>query len=145
MIRVHWQRHPLGAVLTGPTIQIEVYAPHGLGGVRVTGVYVYRQACLNTDIFCETRITGAAFGSPWQPDPSAAGLQGWANLTGAWSGWPSTLPPEGYGGTGSSRRWQATLNVTIEDDQGHNGHGACSGGYIPSSGRELSCSVLFLH
>jgi hypothetical protein len=145
LLRAKW-----AADVTGPTLQLEIYAPRGLAGVRLTAVWVYWQACLNTDFFCETRITGSADRPPWQPDSSAAGLSGWADLSegyaylsGRWSGWPSALPPDGYGGTGASRGWQATLNVTIEDDQGHRGHGACGSGFIPSSERELSCNVLF--
>ena len=133
------------ADFTEPTVQIEIYAPHGLAGVRLTSVGVYLQACLNSSNLCETRITGFASGSPWQADSSATDLQGWATLTGPWAGWPSALPPLGYGGPDSSRAWQATLNVTIEDDLGHKGHGACGGGFIPSSQLDLTCRVLFLY
>jgi hypothetical protein len=140
------------ADFTGPTVQIEIYAPHGIGGVRITSVSVYMQACLNSDAFCETRITSSADRPSWQPDASATGEWGWADLSagwphldGRWSGWPTTLPPLGYGGPDASRAWQAVLRVSIEDDLGHQGHGACDGGFIPSSGQELACGVLFYH
>jgi hypothetical protein len=81
-------------------------------------------------------------GDPWS-DPSAVGLQGWASLTGQWAGWPSELPPDGYGGQGPTRAWSTVLNVNIADDQGHLGHGSCSPGTIPSASTELTCSLLF--
>lgn len=140
------------ADFAGPALQFEIYAPYGIGGVRITSVTVYRQACLNRDMFCETRITGFADRPPWRPDEFATGTRGWADLSagwphlgGRWSGWPTELPPIGYGGPDASRAWQATVSVSIEDDQGHSGHGACSGGFIPASERELDCSVLFYH
>ena len=146
ILRARW-----AADFTGPTVEVEIYAPNGIPGVRLTDVWVYWQACLNSDVFCETRITGSADRPPWGPDSSATGPRSWADLSagwaylgGRWAGWPSTLPPYGYGGTGASQAWQVTLGVSIEDDQGHRGHGACSSGFIPSDERELSCDVLFI-
>jgi hypothetical protein len=140
VLRAQW-----AADFTGPTVQVEIYAPHGLGGVRLTSVSVYWQACACNEITCYSCITGSADRPPWRPDSSATGLQawaqlsdGWAHLGGRWSGWPSALPPPGY-----DPGWAASLRFTIEDDQGHSGHGSCSYGSIPSSERELACDVLF--
>lgn len=138
VVRARWS-----ADFSGPTVQLDIYAPHGIGGVRLTAVGVYRQACLNTDLYCETRITGSASGPDWQADSPMPEVRGWVDLTGPWWGWPDGLPPNGYGGTGSSQAWQATLNFQIEDDQGHRGHGGCADGFIPSAELELLCSVLF--
>ena len=136
VLRARW-----AADFTGPTIALEIYAPFGLAGVRLPDVSVYWQACLNSSNLCDVRIFGRAGGSPWYPDASTTGLRGWAHLTGPWVDWPSALPPAGYGDGG----WQATLNVNIEDDHGHRGHGACGGGFIPSFQLELTCDVLFLY
>lgn len=145
VLRVRWS-----ADFTGPTLQVEIYAPHGISGVTLPYVWVYLQACLNGDPFCETRITGSADRPEWRPDSSATGEWAWANLSagwphlgGRWSEWPTALPPIGYGGPDSSRAWQATVSFSIEDDQGHHRHAGCSGGFIPSAERELDCSVLF--
>ena len=145
ILRVRWS-----ADFTGPRLLIEIYAPYGIGGVRITAAWVYQQACLNGDPFCETRITGSADRPPWQPDTSVTGEWAWADLSagwphlgGRWSGWPTALPPIGYGGPDTSRAWQATVNLSIEDDQGHRGHAGCSGGFIPSAERELDCVLLF--
>jgi hypothetical protein len=126
------------ADFAGPTIRIEIYAPHGLAGVRLTSTSVYYQACLEDTPFpCDVMINGGVSGDPWA-DPSATGLQGWADLTGQWVGWPSSLPPDGY-----ESGWSTVVNVNIADDQGHVGFGSCGGGSIPSDGRTLRCGVLF--
>ena len=130
------------ADFAGPTIRIEIYAPHGLAGVRLTSTSVYYQACRELPFPCDSIINGAVGGDPWA-DPSATGLQGWATLTGQWWGWPSALPPDGYGGEGPERAWDTVVSVNIADDQGHVGHGGCERGFIPSGERELKCSVLF--
>lgn len=138
------------ADLTGPVLEVEVYAPNGLAGVRLKAIRIYYLACLNDHAYCDAKVDGWADRPAWQPDLSATGTQGWAdlsegwpNLDGSWSGWPSDLPPEGYGGYGESRGWQVTLNISIEDDQGHVGHAGCSPGWIPSPVLEVPCTVLF--
>jgi len=138
LLRAEW-----AADFAGPTIRIVIYAPHGLAGVRLTSTSVYYQACTELPFPCDSIISGSVGGAAWA-DPSAAGLQGWATLTGQWVGWPSALPPDGYGGVGPQRAWFTTVDVAIADDQGHVGHGACGHGFIPSSDLEMTCDVLFI-
>jgi hypothetical protein len=82
-------------------------------------------------------ISGYVDGDPWA-DPTATGLRGWADLSGQWRGWPSSMPPAGY-----EEEWSTVVNVHIEDDHGHIGHGSCSHGLIPSGRLHLICDVLF--
>jgi hypothetical protein len=136
IIRAQWS-----ADLTGATIRLEISAPHGLSGVRITNAWVWRGACWLTNAYCEPNIRGTnSLDGAWQPDST-----GWVQLTGRWSSWPDSLPPEGYGLLGSNARmWQATLNVDIEDDLGHRGRGSCVTTGIPSPQVELaSCSTIF--
>ncbi len=39
--------------------------------------------------------------------------------------------------------WQATLNVDVTDDLGHEGHGGCDGGSVPSPQKVVRCSSWF--
>ncbi len=126
------------ADFSGPTVEVEIYAPHGFAGVTLPDVGVYLQAC-NVSDSCTTYITGFADGSPWHPDSSATRLQGSADLTGPWVGWPSALPPAGYG----YGAWQATLQLVLEDDQGHRANVGCGGLLIPSPPVKLTCSLIF--
>ncbi len=126
------------ADFSGPTVEVEIYAPHGFAGVTLPDVGVYLQAC-NVSDSCTTYITGFADGSPWHPDSSATRLQGSADLTGPWVGWPRALPPAGYG----YGAWQATLQLVLEDDQGHRANVGCGGLLIPSPPVKLTCSLIF--
>lgn len=128
------------ADLAGPTIELDIYSPHGLQGTRVTYSWTYFVACLDSDPFCEIHVTSTAFGPVWQPDPSVTGTREWIQFQGSWTSWPDA-PPPGYGGP--SRVWATTLNLGIEDDDGHAGSFSCSGGRVPSSEIELSCYGLF--
>lgn len=131
------------ADFAGPTIRIEIYAPYGLAGVRLTSTSVYYQACLDGTPFpCDVMINGSVGGDPWVA-PSTASLQGWADLSGQWAGWPGEMPPEGYVGEVGSLGWSANVNVNIADDHGHIGHGTCGFGLIPSGHRDLTCGVLY--
>jgi hypothetical protein len=138
LLRAEWT-----ADFSGPTIRIEIYAPYGLAGVRLTSSSVYYQACLEGTPFpCDVMINGAVGGDPWGA-PSAAGLQGWADLTGQWVGWPSDMPPDGYVGEVGTPGWSALVNVNIADDHGHIGHGSCGYALIPSDHRDLTCDALY--
>ncbi len=144
LLRAEW-----AADFTGPTVRVEIYAPHGLAGVTLTYSHVYFQACRDilTDFFCENRITGNAGGPSWS-DPTAEGNRGWANLVGPWRGWPSGMPPDEYSAMIENGEavpgWSTMLNINITDDLGHAGHGACGGGLIPDAGRVVGCGVLFI-
>jgi hypothetical protein len=138
LLRAEWS-----ADFTHPTIRIEIYAPFGLAGVSLTSTSVYYQACLEGTPFpCDEIITGSVGGDPWS-DLTATATQGWADITGRWTGWPSGMPPEGYVGEVGTPGWSTTLNVNIKDDHAHVGHGACGGGLIPSESRTLGCGVLY--
>ena len=67
LLRATW-----AADFTGPTVQIEIYAPHGLGGVKLTWVSVYWSACVIDDNYCDDApITGSSGGSPCGPTASS--------------------------------------------------------------------------
>jgi hypothetical protein len=136
LLRAEW-----AADFSGPTIRIEIYAPFGLAGVRLTSTSVYYQACLEGTL-CDVMINGSVGGDPWAA-PSAGGQQGWAELTGLWAGWPSGMPPDGYVGEVGTPGWAAVVNVNIADDHGHIGHGNCGPGLIPSGHRDLICDALY--
>lgn len=127
------------ADFSGPTVQVDIYAPHGMEQLKLTGPYVYLQACRNGDAYCETRVVRSADRPDWR-DSFATDVRAWvdisvgyAHLDGRWSGWPDALPPIGYGGPDSLRAWQATLNLGIEYE-GHRGRGGCGGLFVPSAG-----------
>lgn len=125
---------------SGPTIQLEIYAPRGMKSTRITSTSVFFQACRDGDPYCDDHYQFLADGPTWEPDPADTATRRWVMLQGTWHGWPSGLPPEGYNG---GIAWQAVLSIGIADDHGHEGHGGCDDALVPSAQVTLHCDFLF--
>lgn len=135
VLRAKW-----AADTTGPTIQLEIYAPRGMKSTRITWTSVFFQACRDGDVYCDDNYRWFADGPTWDPDPSDTATERWVTLQGAWHGWPSGVPPQGYN---RGIAWQAVLTIGIADDHGHTGHGGCDDAWVPSAQVTLNCSFLF--
>jgi hypothetical protein len=136
VLRAQWS-----ADFTGPTVRLEVYAPHGLAAVTITSASVYTTACWLASPICWPIINAYyLLDGSWHPDST-----GWVQLTGSWSSWPSGPPPDGYGSPGLNKRtWQASVDVLIADDLGHTGNGGCGGVWLPSPQVEMEgCGTVF--